>query len=181
VGGNFETTDIDSFVIALTRRSTSSGCLTSRPPSEFRRDSAIPGCRAAGAHSSNGDFGFARLIPISATERRTTRTHQGTDMSGSNTRASSFLAAKHRAWFVIALGAVALCHSAAAEPRPFDVPSGEASTTLPDFARQAGLKLLFDYTAVKTVKTHAVSGRLEPEAALAEMLLGAGTAVRESQ
>jgi iron complex outermembrane recepter protein len=67
-----------------------------------------------------------------------------------------------------------LCCAAVADPRPFDVPAGEASTALRDFARQAGLQLLFDYAAVKKVKTHAVSGRFEPEAALTEMLQGTG-------
>jgi iron complex outermembrane receptor protein len=74
-------------------------------------------------------------------------------------------------WLLIVNG---LCNTAVADPRPFDVPAGEASTALRDFARQAGLQLLFDYSAVKQVKTRAVSGRLEPEAALTEMLRGTG-------
>ena len=86
--------------------------------------------------------------------------------------AFGFLTAKHRAWFVIALGALVFCDSVGANPRLFDIPAGEASTALRDFTHQAGLQLLFDYTAASTVKTHGVSGRLEPDAALAEMLRG---------
>ena len=88
--------------------------------------------------------------------------------------AFGFLTAKHCAWFGMALGALLFCDSVAANPLLFDIPASEAPTAFRDFTRQAGLQLLFDDTAVSAVKTHAVSGRLEPEVALAEMLRGTG-------
>ena len=88
--------------------------------------------------------------------------------------AFGFLTAKHCAWFVIALGALVFCDSVTATPRLFDIPAGEVSTALRDFTRQAGLPLLFDDTAASIVKTHAVSGRWEPEAALAQLLRDTG-------
>jgi outer membrane receptor protein involved in Fe transport len=61
-----------------------------------------------------------------------------------------------------------------AEPRAFNIPAGEAAMELREFAKQSGLQLLFDFTAVKSIKTHAVVGQYEPDAALKEMLRGTG-------
>jgi iron complex outermembrane receptor protein len=65
---------------------------------------------------------------------------------------------------------------AMADQRTFDVPAGDASVELREFARQAGLQILFNFTAVNPIKTQAVSGQLEPEAALTQMLRGTGLA-----
>ncbi len=65
-------------------------------------------------------------------------------------------------------------HTAWADPRAFDIPAGEAAVELRDFAKQSGLQLLFDYSVVKSIKTHAVAGNLEPEVALAELIRGTG-------
>lgn len=83
-------------------------------------------------------------------------------------------ALKRSVWPIIALGLMAFCQTAVADPRPFSVPAGDASAALRDFAHQAGLQFLYDYTAIKGIKTHAVFGRLEPETALTELLRGTG-------
>src|SRR5882724_1013710 len=72
------------------------------------------------------------------------------------------------------LAALIYSHPAWADPHAFNIPAGEAATELRDFAKQSGLQLLFDYTAVKAIKTRAVSGQYEPDAALKEMLRGTG-------
>src|ERR1700735_2781453 len=76
----------------------------------------------------------------------------------------------------VALMMLGVFHAAAADPRPFDIATGEAATTLRDFGRQAGLQLLFDFNAVKHIETQPVSGQFEAEAALTEMLRGTGLA-----
>lgn len=59
-----------------------------------------------------------------------------------------------------------------AEPVKFKISAGDASITLKDFGNQAKLQTLFDFSLVKALKTKAVEGNLEPEAALARMLEG---------
>src|SRR5579872_1970899 len=102
--------------------------------------------------------------------RRITRTYRGIPMHCSISFVYRFMITLSVSlWLVLGLSSAAV-----ADPRPFDVPAGEASSALRDFARQAGLQLLFDYAAVKQVRTHAISGQFEPEAALTEMLQGTG-------
>jgi len=52
----------------------------------------------------------------------------------------------------------------------FHVPAGDASRTLNEFSRQAGLQLLFDYTVVRGRPTQAVEGWYEPRDALRRLL-----------
>lgn len=73
-----------------------------------------------------------------------------------------------------------------AGPRPayadpaveFHVAAGDASRTLNEFVRQAGLQLLFDYSVVRGRLTQAVEGRFEPRDALQRMLENTGLTFR---
>src|SRR6185312_10023031 len=68
---------------------------------------------------------------------------------------------------------------ASADPAvEFHVASGDASRTLNEFVRQAGLQLLFDYTVVQGRLTQAVEGRFEPRDALRRMLENTGLTFR---
>ncbi|MCX6954558.1 MAG: hypothetical protein NTV51_20585 [Verrucomicrobia bacterium] len=60
----------------------------------------------------------------------------------------------------------------AAEParRPFDLPAGDAVTTLKRFAEQSDEQLLYSTDDVSGVSTHAVHGEFVPLAALEQML-----------
>jgi len=63
---------------------------------------------------------------------------------------------------------------AAPRPKDFDVPAGQAEKTLAEFARQAGVELIFSVDKVAGVKTNALRGRLDIPAALARLLEGTG-------
>src|SRR5260221_9069353 len=76
--------------------------------------------------------------------------------------------------FLSALCICALAHTAISEPRAFEVPAGDAATELREFAKQAGLQILFNFNAVTPIRTRAVSGEMEPEAALTQMIRGTG-------
>lgn len=52
----------------------------------------------------------------------------------------------------------------------FHVPAGDASRTLNEFGRQAGVQMLFDYTLVRGRLTQAVEGWYEPGDALRRLL-----------
>ena len=61
---------------------------------------------------------------------------------------------------------------AAGPHRPFDVPAGDATQTLNEFGRQAGLQVLFDFKVVNGLHTRAVHGDLDAGEALRAMLKG---------
>lgn len=67
--------------------------------------------------------------------------------------------------------------AAQARPQRFSVPAQAAATGIPQFARQAGLQILVSEDLVRAVRVHAVSGLLEPRAALTRLLEGSGLAV----
>ncbi|HVU32729.1 MAG TPA: TonB-dependent receptor plug domain-containing protein [Opitutaceae bacterium] len=75
-------------------------------------------------------------------------------------------------------GAVAL-RAAAPEVRTFDVPAGDAITTLPAAARQAEVEIMFPAETVRGVTTHAIQGRYTVRAALDQMLAGTPLTVVE--
>lgn len=77
-------------------------------------------------------------------------------------------------WLALASAASLQPGLANADPLAFEIPPGSAAETLREFGRQAGLQTLFDYERLKGVRTQAVNGSLEPEAALARMLSGTG-------
>jgi iron complex outermembrane receptor protein len=85
-------------------------------------------------------------------------------------------------WKVASLIAIGLLCTRPAFSRPadFDVPAGFATETIGQFARQAGIALVFPYELATGRRTQAVRGRLEPEAALAQLLRDSGLVARRS-
>ncbi|HEY4209904.1 MAG TPA: TonB-dependent receptor [Steroidobacteraceae bacterium] len=73
------------------------------------------------------------------------------------------------AWAAIC---VTVAGVATATPKHFELEAGDARVMLDEFSRQADLQLLFDFTQLKGMKTSPVSGDLEPQDALQQMLRG---------
>ena len=75
------------------------------------------------------------------------------------------------------------CSAVAAEvaKKNFDVPAGDAITTLKQAAQQAGVEIMFPAGTVQGVKTVAVKGELTPRAALDRMLEGTGLVVVQDE
>lgn len=71
---------------------------------------------------------------------------------------------------LILMSVLALVACRDAEPKELDIPAGFATATLKEFARQADVEIIFDSRSVYGVKTHAVSGNLNPQSALRIML-----------
>jgi iron complex outermembrane receptor protein len=75
---------------------------------------------------------------------------------------------------------LAIClilHTADADADPtglrhFQLEAGDASVMLNEFSRQSDLQVLFDFNILRGMKTHAVSGDLDPSTALKSMLKG---------
>ena len=61
--------------------------------------------------------------------------------------------------------------------RRFDVPAGDAATTLARFAEQADLEIVFSPSAVKGVQTNAVTGEFDPRDGLDRLVAGTGLVV----
>jgi iron complex outermembrane receptor protein len=59
-------------------------------------------------------------------------------------------------------------------PTDFHLDAGDATLTLNEFSRQAGLQLLFDFSVVRGRTTQAVNGIFEPREALRRMLANTG-------
>jgi iron complex outermembrane receptor protein len=78
---------------------------------------------------------------------------------------------------LVASSAIVVPLSAQAEVRRFDIPAQPAANSLPQFARQAGLQILAPAPLTQGVRTQAVSGALEPRAALDALLAGTGLRV----
>ncbi|MEO6186130.1 MAG: TonB-dependent receptor, partial [Steroidobacteraceae bacterium] len=70
---------------------------------------------------------------------------------------------------------------ASATPRPFDIPAGPANQTLTRFAQQAGIAIVFPYELAAGHVTRRVQGRLEPDAALRQLLLRSGLVARRDE
>lgn len=77
----------------------------------------------------------------------------------------------------IALPLTGLAATAEPAKKRFDVPAGEAITTLKQAARQAEQQIMFTADTVRGVKTAAVSGEFAPREALEVMLAGTGLVV----
>ena len=60
----------------------------------------------------------------------------------------------------------------AAPLRHFQLEAGDASVMLNEFSRQSDLQVLFDFNILRGMKTHAVTGDLDPSTALKSMLKG---------
>ncbi len=69
--------------------------------------------------------------------------------------------------------------TAPAEKRTFNLPRGDAATTLKQFAADAGTPIVYLVDRVRGITTHAVSGEFTPREALERML--AGTALEAAQ
>ncbi len=63
---------------------------------------------------------------------------------------------------------------AAESPRSFSIPSGDASATLSQFARQSGTQIVFLPKKVAGIRTNLVQGEMAPREALGIMLTGTG-------
>ena len=79
-------------------------------------------------------------------------------------------------WCVV-LAICLLLHTAdaGADPaalRHFQLEAGDASVMLNEFSRQSDLQVLFDFNILRGMKTHAVSGDVDPSTALKTMLKG---------
>lgn len=75
---------------------------------------------------------------------------------------------------LVASTAILLPLGAYAQARRFDIPAQSASSSLPQFARQAGLQILAPAPLTQSVQTRAVSGAMEPREALEQLLAGTG-------
>ncbi|MBI5426156.1 MAG: TonB-dependent receptor [Opitutae bacterium] len=71
--------------------------------------------------------------------------------------------------------------SSRAAPRDFSLPAQSAAQALLAFSAQAEVEVLFAFDELDRVAAHAVSGRLEPEAALAQLLEGTGFVGRRNR
>lgn len=87
----------------------------------------------------------------------------------------SFSSAIFRLFSALLLtGGLALSGLATEVVKSFDVPAGDAITTLKQAAQQGGVEIMFPADTVQGVKTAAVKGELTPHAALGKMLDGTG-------
>lgn len=60
------------------------------------------------------------------------------------------------------------------EPVQVDIAAQDAAEALAEFSTQTGLQLLFDYDAVESLRTQAVTGRMRATDALGRLLTGTG-------
>src|SRR5258707_15660413 len=73
--------------------------------------------------------------------------------------------------------ALATTATASAEPRSINIPSEEAAKSIPEFARQENIQIIAPVSQLHGIKTPAVSGNMEMEAALNALLVGTGLEV----
>lgn len=76
--------------------------------------------------------------------------------------------------------ASASCFAAQPSRKSFDIPPGDALTTLTQFSAQAEARLLYSADEVKNVRTNAVKGRLTPKEALQRLVADTGLVVTEN-
>lgn len=74
----------------------------------------------------------------------------------------------------VAAAALLSCDGAAAQTRSFNVPSGEAARTIPEFARQAGVQISAPVSHLTRVRTPAITGEQDVRAALDRLIVGTG-------
>lgn len=65
--------------------------------------------------------------------------------------------------------------------RTFSIGAGPLERSLPVFAQQSGLQILYPSALVAGRQARALTGEYTPEAALAELLRGTGLAYRQSR
>ena len=78
---------------------------------------------------------------------------------------------------VVVLAAAAAPSIASAQMRRFNVPSGEAAKTIPEFARQAGVRISAPVSGLGGKRTAAIVGEQDVRAALAKLIAGLGLEV----
>jgi outer membrane receptor protein involved in Fe transport len=67
--------------------------------------------------------------------------------------------------------------AAAAQPHTINIPSEEASKSIPEFAQQVGVQVIAPVSQLHGVKTQAVHGNMDVPAALSQLLNGTGLEV----
>lgn len=77
----------------------------------------------------------------------------------------------------VSVAAIAVAQPAWAQLRDFDVPAQSAVTAIPAFARQAGVQIVAPAAKLNGRRTGAVKGRMDVDAALAQLLVGTGLSV----
>lgn len=82
------------------------------------------------------------------------------------------------AWCLVLLP---ISSARSAPPRLFDIPAGEATETLKQFAAQAQREIMFSPEVVRGVQTNAVKGRLSERDALVALLADTGLAAVRDQ
>jgi outer membrane receptor protein involved in Fe transport len=88
------------------------------------------------------------------------------------------MASKRKVWLACGVAVAALPPvTAAAEPRNINIPSEEAAKSIPEFARQENIQIVAPVGQLHGIKTPAVSGNMEMEAALNALLVGTGLEV----
>lgn len=101
---------------------------------------------------------------------------------GCNTTRAELKSGGKRAWFCAATAIVAACIStpAFAEYRQFNVPSGDAGKSIPEFARQARIQIIAPGDQLHGVITPPIKGPYDVFVALDLMLKGTGLVVSHS-
>lgn len=80
---------------------------------------------------------------------------------------------------LLALLLTSVSHAAMAGKKPFRIDAKDATVTLTEFARQAGIQILFGYEHVKGITTNAIDGEYEPLDAIRLLVQGTGLQVSE--
>ena len=71
------------------------------------------------------------------------------------------------------------CPAVAATPdKTFNIPAEDAAAALPAFVRQSGRQVLANAQDLKGVRTNAIQGQMDTDAALAQLLAGTGLVVK---
>ena len=88
------------------------------------------------------------------------------------------MASKRKYWLACGVAMATLpSATAVAEPRTVNIPSEEAAKSIPEFARQENIQIIAPVSQLHGIKTPAVSGTMEMEAALKNLLVGTGLEV----
>src|ERR1700761_21385 len=92
-------------------------------------------------------------------------------------RTHSLKAHYYRTAAPAALAVMMWSGAAFAEVRAFDVPAEEASRSIPEFARQAGIEIFAPADKLKGVRLPAIQGQHDVREALAILLTGSGLTI----
>lgn len=69
---------------------------------------------------------------------------------------------------------ISMIAPAQAQTRQFDLPEQDASTGIPAFAKQAGLQIIAPTDALANVRTPAIKGKINTQAALQRIIAATG-------